>query len=406
MGIQVQSKENNPEEGHDLRTASEKHSVPESLFGYIAQLNIALDFLAVGEVDTYVGVETLDDIAVNDPSGQTLAQSKMSLSRNPLTDSSSNFWGTLRTWMDIVDTQECNLTRTTFLFISNFTINTGLIAQLKAANTQNEFELFIADLKTAAKKLRGDCKAYAESVLHDERSDVDLIAFFRRIRVVDAYPANPESQNAQLAKSLNLVSSIAKDVIQGLRGWVQEKVQDKLAKRQPAWLDRNHFCEECYRLIARYHDRKLYLRSVRDFTITSDERLNELDATFVRQLRLVGISDEDDDFLEAINDYLMSCSERTRLSSDTGITRKSFEEFEDRLVARWRPFHNSSKRANMDPLVAGYEVLTKVLDHREMLAGHPTDEYYFTRGAYHQLANATQDDDPRLGWHPNFKELV
>ncbi len=233
-----------------------------------------------------------------------------------------------------------------------------------------------------------------------------LAGLFRRILIADQLAVSPAGQLSALQGKLNLTDDIAADVVRGLRGWVMEMVQEKLAHNQPAWLERQRFCDELYRLIERYRNRTLYLRSFREFVISEEDRKLHRDATFVRQLQLIGIDEGDDEILDAINDFLMSASERTRLSAETNITRAKFDAFEDRLIERWKPLHRQCRRNSQDPLKSGYDTYCKVQDHREPLDGQDTVEFYFTRGTYHQLANGTKESKPKVGWHPEFDKLV
>lgn len=383
---------------------ADEHSVPATLSAFIAQLDIALAWLSEGDVHATVGVETLDDVARIENGQTVLGQSKISFSRNPLTDQSVNLWNTLKTWFDLVDAGECDLNQSRFLLISNFPA-TGIAVALQTAGTDaGQMVAFVKEVRTSASRFTGACKPMVEAVL--SRGDEEVAQLFLRIHVADQLPVSPEGQLSHLQGQLNLTDDIAGDVIRGLRGWVMEKVQEKLAAKQPAWLERQHFCDELYHLIERYRNRTLYLRSFRDFVISEDDRQQHRDARFVRQLQLIGIDEADEELLDAINDFLMSASERTRLSAETNITRTKFEAFEDRLIERWKPMHRQCKRNRQDPVKSGYETYCKVQDHREPLDGQDTLEFYFTRGTYHQLANGTKETKPSVGWHPDFDNLV
>ncbi len=247
----------------------------------------------------------------------------------------------------MLDSGECDLDHTCFLLITNFPA-TGIVASLRDAGASaNGMARFVQSFRRTAIAFEGACKPLVDAVLL--RTNDTLAKFFRRIKVADEHSVSPSEQLPSLQGRLNLTDDIAEDVIRGLRGWVVEKVQEKLAERKPAWLDRQHFCDELYRLIDRYRNRTLYLRTVREFVINEADRELHRDATFVRQLQLIGIDDGDDEVLDAINDFLMSASERTRLSKETNITRSGFEAFEDRLIEHWKPLHRQCRRNSEDP---------------------------------------------------------
>lgn len=384
---------------------ADEHAVPATLAAFIYQLDIALHWLSEGDVHASVGIETLDDVSRLANTAVDLGQAKMSFSRNPLTDQSVNLWKTLSTWLAMINAGECSLEQTRFLFISNFAVKKGLLGKLhNSQRDELKLKKFVEQLRETAADFKGDCKEYVEVVL--SQSDANLVHFFARVQVADSHPANPAEQQIRLQELLNLTDDIAEDVIRGLRGWIQEKVQERLSRKEPAWLERTLFCEELFSLIGKYHDRTFYLRAMRDVIVSEADRVAQRDATFVRQLRLIGIEDGGEEVLDAINDFLMSASERTRLSVETNITRAEFNAFEDRLVQRWKPLQRMYRKDPRDAQICGYELYCKTQEHREQLAGQPTDEYYFTRGTYHELANGRDGEKPILGWHLQYLDLV
>lgn len=385
-------------------STSDEHSVPATQSAFIAQLDIALTWLCEGDVHATIGVETLDDVARIDANQLTMGQSKISFSRNPLTDQSVNLWKTLKIWLDMLDSGECDLVQSRFLFISNFPA-TGIAAAIRNLGTSlDQSRGFVQQLREATHEFKGPCRPFLEAVL--SRSDEALAGLLLRIQVADDLSISPADQLQSLQGKLHLSDDIAAEVIRGLRGWVVEKVQEKLADGKPAWLERQHFCDELFRLVERHRNRRLFLRSVREFVISDDDRKLHKDATFVRQLQIIGIDDGDDEILDAINDFLMSASERTRLAAETNITPGEFEKFEDRLIERWKPLHRRCRLNSQDPQKAGHETYCLVQDHREPLDGQETVEFYFTRGTYHQLANGGTEAAPKVGWHPEFEKLV
>src|SRR5205823_889078 len=108
---------------------------------------------------------------------------------------------------------------------------------------------------------------------------------------------------------------------------------------------------------------------------------------FVEQIRLV--SDEEDDVEDAIKSFLRAEKERFRLSKEGEVTREDWEAFFDRIKRRWQLLRKRhiafSKSA--EPNDVGKAILLDTLDHREPLAGQPTEEYYLTNGCYHSLAD-------------------
>jgi len=123
---------------------------------------------------------------------------------------------------------------------------------------------------------------------------------------------------------------------------------------------------------------------------------------------LLSLEESNDEIIEAIDDFIRCISERTRLSVEGMLTKQDFIAFEERLRERWRLIFNRYKRRlssssyNEKELSdIGYEILMETLQHREILAGQQTEEYYLTKGSYHKLADFLE-----VGWHPNFDRLL
>jgi hypothetical protein len=121
----------------------------------------------------------------------------------------------------------------------------------------------------------------------------------------------------------------------------------------------------------------------------------------------VGLSNDDPEVLEAIEDYVRSTTETVRLAEKGLVNPQDFRSFNDRLVKRWRalarqtfPKPLPSSRKSVEEL--GLKLFRLSMNHREPLAGQETVELYLTQGAYHQLA----DSPPKLGWHPEYEKRI
>jgi hypothetical protein len=143
--------------------------------------------------------------------------------------------------------------------------------------------------------------------------------------------------------------------------------------------------------------------------VKDEDRKAHRNDLFVRQLLWVGIDESDEQLLDAIDDFLKSATERTRLATKGNIPPEEFRAFDERLVKRWKLIFGARARsigglsdAEIEGL--GREILGQILEHREPLAGQQTQEFYLTTGAYHQLANEPKES-PKVGWHPKYKQL-
>lgn len=384
----------------NVRSIADQHSAAASFAGFLYQLDLALLALAGSETDGHVGLETLDDVVTRTAAGATtVGQSKLSYGRNPLPDRSVNLWKTLSIWLRLVENDECDLEQTEFHLISNHEITGGVVGDLKTTPPAERGKI-ARRLRALAKNAKGEIKPFTSPIL--SCSDALLDEFVGRLRVFDRLSSSPIEQAAILAAKLNLASELASPVIKGLRGWIHDRVETKFAAREPAWLNVEDFRREFANLVDRHHDRRFVLRTVEEILITEADRRAQHGAIFVEQLRWIGIADESEDMLDALNDYLRGRAERTLLAEKNNVSKSAFRGFEENLVKHWRRVHGRiSEELAADPERAGRNTLRETVDRQQYLDGQPVTEDYLTCGTYHELANTRK---ARVGWHPQFND--
>lgn len=383
-----------------MSSVAETHSASGPFAGYLFQLDVALLWLARSPVGSVVGLETLDDIASVEPDGMVrIGQSKLSYTRNLYADGNRNFWKTLGIWLGLIAEDEVDPAKSEFYIISNFSVNSGIVFDLKNSTTKAAFRALAKKLKALASTVGSDCKAYAEIV--NACAETTIVELLEKVRVSDGIPSHPDAQLPLFAASMNLPADMATVVIRGMRGWILEQAESAFAERKPAWVQKEQFSGELARLVAQNYDNQLVLRTAREIEVKPEDQESARNAVFVEQMRW--IEAESDEILEAIDDYFRSIDERTRLADENDVSRREFDAFEGRLVDRWKGLHRACADTCTESKRAGRNALRKTLDHREELAGQPTSEFYLTRGTYHQLANGASAS---VGWHPEFRKLL
>ncbi len=305
-----------------------------------------------------------------------IGQSKLSYTRNLYADQNINFWKTLSIWVDLITGDEIDPKLTEFYLISNFSVNRGFVADLKTTESVTNIRALTKKLKTLASKAGKESKECAAKILGCDDNIID--ALLERIRVNDAVPSNPQKQIDQFAAVMNLTSDISDVVIRGMRGWFLEQCEMAFAENRAALIDKDKFSHELTRLIAQYFDKRLVLRTAAEIEVKPEAKDAAKGAIFVEQIQWV--EGEDDEILEAIDDYLRSVDERTRLAGANNVSRQEFISFESRLIDRWKGIHRAAGDGGAESKHAGRKALRKSLEHREFLAGQQTTEYYLTRG--------------------------
>lgn len=389
------------------RKVNPNHSAAGPMAGYLFQPERALHHLAISPRGALVGIETLDDVAVVFPDGRQIReQDKHYISEGrALPDRSKDLWGTLKNWLDAWDAEEIHLESTELHVVTNRRLRKGLAFDLKKLpNSDEARSAFVARLREAGKNPPKGLEATVSSVLTHTTEQLTQLIY--RVRVFDSGSATSGKDLRQaLYDQLHLPAAHADEIIQGLLGWIDEIVLERIRQGNPAWISRDAFSEQYRRLLFRYQD-VLFLRETAEalITVTEQQRLERRNRLFVKQLTWVGIGENDEVILDAIDAHIRSGSEVIRLSKLGIVSPPEFRAFDDRLVSRWKMLYrlhvrNSLSGSESQLQELGRVLLDQALNHREPLAGLPTTEYYLTHGAYHHLA-----DDKRVGWHPLYEE--
>lgn len=385
------------------------HAAPGQLAGYLFQPERALFHLTVAGRGSVVGIETLDDVAVVGQRGHViLEQDKHYTSRRtPLSDRSKELWNSLHIWLSAIANEEFDLEKTEFHLVTNRIVSAGLVRDLvtlEGVASDADWQKFVKKLREAGANPTKQLKPLVEAVLRN--SDKDLITFAKRIRVTDGTQGSCGGElRRQIADALHLEPASVDDVLNGLLGWIHDTTLLLIRNGKPAWFSWEDFGERYRRELFAHCDRHFFRETAKaEIPVTNEDRDKYRQNVFVKQLLWLGLPEDDEQLIEAIDDVYRSITETIRLTKKGVVTPNDFNAFDERLIEKWKALRRnhtpkplpSDEKTLQD---VGKVVLNQAMDHREMLAGQPTQEWYLTRGAFHKLA-----DEPRLGWHPNYQQ--
>jgi hypothetical protein len=383
------------------------HSAAGQMAGYLFQPERALYHLANSSRGSVVGIETLDDIAVVSQDGSIkLEQAKHYVSdKKALSDRSKELWNSLKIWLDAIQSEEIDPVTTQFFLVTNKTITQGIVFDLMSLGDDEPSRAnWVVKLRAAGQKPPESFKEIFLSVLG--HSDDELKTLVQRIRVIDGNASHGAGLHAEIANRLHLVQSTDDEIIASLLGWVHDTTLTLIRAGKPALLTREAFDERLRRVTYRYQDER-FVRETEEalIPVNEQERQERKGNLFVKQLRWLGLKDNDEQIIEAIDDHIRSGTEAIKLAQKGTVTKKDFQAFDDRLVKRWKTIKRSHVPSSLPPdepkkQEVGLAILNSTMGHCEPLAGQQTTEYYLTQGAYHRLA----DEPPHVGWHPEYDQ--
>jgi len=384
------------------------HSAPSAAAAFDYQFERALLWLAKSKAGAIVGVETDDDVAVREENGRlSLEQAKHSVQPEgkPFGDRRKDLWNTLATWIEAIDSGEIDLKSTTFLMVTNKILPECIAVRIGNAKLDADINACIRDLEIVAASPPESIRSIVERVM-DVSSRSNLRGLLKHIVCADAtFETSGDALRQQTIVNLPFPDwcvPVANSVVNELLGWMHSVLLREWQNQKPGWIARNHFINQFHAILDLRKRKITRERAANLINIDENKVSKERGSAFVKQLFL--ITDDGAEVDGAIRDLIRCNIEKARLATEGNIPDEDWFSFERSLLSRWEKIFARVPRMNrsLTEKDQGYMVYTDTTeDHRENLAGTPTEQVYLTAGTYHRMA-----DQVHIGWHPRYKELM
>lgn len=363
-------------------------------YGFSVQATRFLYRLLRASDDSTVSLEVFDDVGVEDSSGnRTVEQDKAYHRDNPVANRAKPLWNTLSNWMEAVRCGHLTLGNTWFEIYTT-KMWKGKIAD-SFSDAQTSEDAHIALLK--ARDLLGSqppsgIKKYVARFFSDENTACQLIKAFHLV----CDDGSPHAElETQWKKQLFVPTELRQDSLLHALGWVKKQIDVLIEKQQPAQITVQDFQAEMQSYI-RKRDNRTILTSIAAEPQSGVVR-EQIPRTYVCQLDLIGCDDEEK--LEAINDFLRASVDRTHWSKEGIIHSSSLDEMERELCSIWRNMKRKVEITRRDhtKVEQGRILYLDCTRQRVDLEGLQV-QGHVTRGSLHALS-----DDIKIGWHPDYK---
>jgi hypothetical protein len=384
------------------------HTAVGPIAGYLFQPDRALVILCKCTSKESVSIELVDDIAVTDEGGQVLRreQAKNTIQKDVETFSkrSKDLWNTLHIWCKGVKDGTIDIKNTKLICVTNVDLdNDSLVKKVGEAKTVEQIQVIVDELKKVGKKPSDTIKDQVSSVLSDDGVLKDVI---EQIQVVSGN--NFEKRTEEIAESLHLSAATKNNIVETLRGWMHENILRQLETGQAPVISKKDFNEKLSKTVTRETDDRLVIlaKTIVKGQIPKEKREEAEYRNFVKQLDLIKHVDKHNIILDAIDDFLCSETERTRLTLKGDLTRQELEIVDDNSKERWKEVFRQKVRQTGSSLSddqlsdLAFDIYSSTIEnYLSKIRGFET-EPYFTKGSFHKLA-----DDLQIGWHPNWQIL-
>lgn len=388
------------------RKRRRRAQAPGQALGYALQYTRLTYLLLTAPDESYCSLEVLDDVAQVSSKGRTrLVQSKSALTANPVADHAKSLWKTLSNWLRLFSEPDPPVSNVVFEIYVSRQVDGQVVRAFHSASTDTEA---IAAISMARELLWGSAPEYEkktslspeiaeyvnEVLSADEESLKNIVRNFH----LECGNGSPSQDLENLVRSHPVPASRVRDITDYLCGFVKRRVDELLEQGKPAVLGQEQF-HAAYRAYCRKIDSDAVLTSYATRP-TNDAAILTMPSVFVRQLDLIKLGYEDK--LEAINDYLMACVDRTEWAARGEVDASSFKELDETLKRSWtnqkRMIH--IEHAHRVPEERGELLYRYCLGRRESLQAKETPPH-FVPGCLHRLA-----DDLIIGWHPTYQAMI
>jgi hypothetical protein len=284
------------------------------------------------------------------------------------------------------------------LFVSNPAIGTIARSFHEALDTQTG----VKAIEAAKKELGwGDGKTrIAEGLLPHlkvffEAKPEIVAAILCRFQVLESSHNDPLDELRPLMLDKLVSEDVCGDVINWAHGWLKERIDRLIGASKPARVAYSEF-HSALRNYVRAHDRDDLLRSIAGKPSDEDVKKELAVRVYVRQARIINVGDTE--ILGAVNDFLMSATDRTAWAEDGHVNPAALKTYSAELGRAWKRKHDTVAIAYSDKCETdrGKLLYNDCMGHTAKLQGLETPEH-FTRGSFHALA-----EDRDIGWHPNY----
>ncbi len=384
------------------------HSAEGQMLGYLYQIERALFWLSVCEKDGIVSIEMEDDVVVKLQNGESIEtifeQDKSTLkASNPYGNKSKNLWKTLIIWLDLLTIHSYDISSSRFILATTKPVSKVCLARkMSNCNDEKEAQAILQSLKKIAKeKPSKSIRSYCNKFLN--YSDDLLLELILRVSLVDNdYKNDRQDLKDKIKYNLKISDEVPfSNIYIDLIGGLFDKTISYWINGENAIFNVNSIWTRKDQLIQKYSQKRFIEKTKENLPIQKIAVEQERGKNFVKQLEIIDLDEKE--IIESINDYLRSKMERSTYAEQGRVTMKEFRDFENDLTERWQQIYRTKCRLSkeLNDSNKGYDIFSETIQHKGILAGIQTEQYYTTKGTYHQLSN-----QKILGWHPNWKEQV
>ena len=390
----------------------DNHDASSQALGYLYQVQCALLFLLDSEdEDIKVCIEKFDDISFHkDQNVIEQLQLKYHSKDGNLTNSSVDFWRTLKVWIDAIKSDTTLLGSTKFYIITTNSIATdSVIEKIKklSENGEDKIEGIYNELKQIANDglNKSDPKSqshkfYSAFIQFQEKYAKLLIKSI--VIIPDFY--KPSEINERILKRIKpfTLSKTERHVFEVLTGWWYGKMVLCLQNPHPTFISFNDLRLKISTILSDLNENTLPV-DVTEMEITALASESDVH-NILKQMELIGAKKSK--INNAVQSYYRAYAQRSKWIKETLIYSDELDKYDERLNREWKfQFDEITDEledgsTEEQKVNAGKELYKKLMDKDIPIRSNLNDNT-ISRGSYNGLSN-----ELKVGWHPDYKKRI
>lgn len=384
-------------------------SAQEASLGYYYQIRLSLYLLLRNRemVSPCITVENLDDIVIEERDKVNLFQTKLHInSIANLTDSSPDFWKTIRVWSESISNQLIDVDNTIFTLITTARVgDSSFLKDLLHTNHKRDIELLLACMLACINKSKSETndKAYLAFQKLDKDTQINLI---KNISIIDSSLSIEESLKS-IKNQLQYSAPVGKvDVfLEHLEGWWFQQCIEMLTGNIDS-ISNNQLSQKISDIRDTFQFDNLPDDFADPLTIDVTDLPDYEDRIFIKQLKIISVRSHG--LRSAISDFRRAYNQRSKWLREDLTNLDEIHNFEKQLYDNWRSIFMALKDDCED---LGPEEMKRLgssfyrkfyVDRVPQIRIRPRfSSEYLTRGSCHMLS-----EKKKIGWHPDFENQI
>lgn len=388
-------------------------SAKEPSLGYFYQIIYALLLLfrTSKELEEPVlRIECLDDIDISTVNSVNLYQTKLHIKNKAnLTDSSTDFWKTIRIWSEHISKNLVDIEKTVFNLVTTENVpESSILNNLKDNNLSDiKIEEIVKslDLVSISSNNRANEKAYEA---YNKLSQDLKRKLIKNVKIIDnSVDISDVESKIKKEIAIFIYPEYIDDFYQNLIGWWFKNSIENLLNIKESIMFRE-LQIQINNIRDKYSADNLPNHFPQQLEVT-DELANSLqDKIFIKQLDLIELNIGSKIVKRAISDFRRAFEQRSQWLRLQLLNPDEEEEYDKRLEDYWRNIFDIMCDEGGSVGVDDLKKLGKDFYLEQFAKKSPQikirdkfDEDYLTRGSYHILSDAK-----KIGWHPNFNTEI